>query len=147
MTGLQSVAQKTGIKLYENVSNIRDDMQQCHVTTTKRLLEKQSSIIRQLDEVAQIESNNFTEQMNTLNGIRMLAEAIPVRHTTAVNELDELRSIPASMRVGEGHLRSGTTLQAPTTDVLRRVLRAELKRVADRDQASFSLLHVIAFSV
>lgn len=76
-------------------------MQQCHVTTTNRLLEKQSSIIRQLDEVAQIESNNFTEQMNTLNGIRMLAEAIPVSHTTVVNKLDEFRSIPASMRVGE----------------------------------------------
>lgn len=121
-------------------------MQQCHVTTTNRLLEKQSSIIRQ-DEVAQIESNNFTEQMNTLNGIRMLAEAIPVSHTTAVNKLDEFRSIPASMRVGEGHLRSGTTLQAPTTDVLRRVLRAELKRVADRDQAPFSLLHLSAFSL
>lgn len=119
-------ARRTGIRIYENVSNIRGDIQQSHMTTANRLLETQSAINQHLDEV---ESNSLTEQMNTLNEIRMLVEPIPRNHTVAMEKLDNLSSILASMHMGDGHQQSTCALQAPTTDILRRVLRAELKRV------------------
>ena len=120
---------RIGIKIYENVSSIRSDMQQAHMGTADRLLETQSSISQQLDEVARTESNSLTEQMNTLNEIRMLVEPIPGNHTMTMDKVDNLSSILASMHMGDGHLQSTCALQAPTTDILRRVLRAELKRV------------------
>ena len=108
---------------------MRGQMQQSHTIIANRLLETQSSINRQLHQVARTESANFTQQTNTLNEIRMLAENMPDNHTTAMNKLDELKSILALLPVRQGYLRSNTTLQASTPDVLRRILRAELKRV------------------
>lgn len=122
-------ARRIGIRIYENVSNIRGDIQQSHMTTANRLLETQSAITQHLDEVARVESNSMIEQMNTLNEIRMLVEPIHGNHTMTMNKMDNLSSILASMRMGDGHLQSSCALQAPTTDILRRLLRAELKRV------------------
>lgn len=122
-------ARRIGIRVYENVSNIRDDIQQSHMSTANRLLETQSAISQQLEAVARVESNSLTEQVNTLNEIRMLVEPIPGNHTMSMNKVDNLISILASMRMGDGQLQSSRALQAPTTDILRRVVRAELKRV------------------
>lgn len=122
-------ARRIGIRIYENVSNIRGDIQQFHMSTGNRLLETQSAISQQLEEVARVESNSLTEQMNTLNEIRMLAEPISGNHTMTINSVDNLSSILASMRMGDGHLQSNRAFQAPTTDILRKVLRAELRRV------------------
>ena len=48
--------------------------------------------------------NNFTEQKSTLNGIRTLAGAIPEKHTTAMDKLDELGPFLASVRMSGGHM-------------------------------------------
>ena len=108
---------------------MQGQMQQSHTITANRLLEAESSINRQLHQAARTESINFREQTNTLNEIRMLAGNIPDNHTAAMNKLDEIKSTLALTSVGQGHLRSNTTLQASTPDVLIRILRAELKRV------------------
>ena len=121
-------ARRTGIKVYENISNLQDDMQS-HITNTDRSFEKQSSISQQLDEAARSQSSSFTAQTNTLKAIRMLAEPILDNHNKTVTKLDELGSTLASMRMSEGYLHSTRTFQAPSTDVLRRLLRAELRRV------------------
>ena len=111
-------ARVNGIKIYEQLSKVQDGIQQT-----------ESSINQRLDEVSRVESDNFTAQTSTLNGIRMLAENIPKNHTTTMNKLDQLASTLASIRIGEGHQRSITTLQASSFDTLTRMLRAELKRI------------------
>ena len=111
-------ARANGIKTYQELSNVQDGIQQT-----------QSSINQRLDEVARVESDNFTAQTSTLNGIRVLAENIPKNHTTTMNKLDQLASTLASIRMGGGHRRSITTLQASTSDTFTKILRAELKRV------------------
>ena len=121
-------ARRTGIKIYEKISNLRDDMQS-HMTNTDRSFEQQSSISQQLDEAARTHSSSFTTQTNTLKEIRMLAEPIHDNYITTITKLDELGSTLASMRMSEGYLHSTCTFQTPSTDVLRRLLRAELRRV------------------
>ncbi len=121
-------ARRTGIKVYENISNLQNDMQS-HITNTDRSFEKQSSISQQLDEAARTQSNSFTAQANTLREVRRLAEPIHDNHIATITKLDELGSTLASMRMSEGYMHSTRTFQAPSTDVLRRLLRAELKRV------------------
>ena len=111
-------ARANWIKTYEQLSNVQDGIQQT-----------QSSINQRLDEVARVESDNFTAQTSTLNGIRMLAENIPENQTTIMNKLDQLASTLTSIRIGEGHRRSITTLQASSFDTFTRMLRAELKRI------------------
>ena len=111
-------ARANGIKTYEKLSNVQNGIQQT-----------QSSINQRLDEVARVESDNFTAQTSTLNGIRTLAENIPKNHTTTMNKLDQLASSLASIRIGEGHRKSITTLQASSFDIFTRMLRVELKRI------------------
>ncbi len=90
------------------------------------MVETKSSILRRLDEAAQIESDRFTEQANTLHDIRLLAEPMPDNHTKTMAKLEDLI---AAMQVNEGHLQSITTFQATSIDVMRRLVRAELTGV------------------
>ncbi|KAL8721473.1 MAG: hypothetical protein Q9225_001852 [Loekoesia sp. 1 TL-2023] len=126
MNGLQITTQRNGMKIYEQLSSIRSDLQQNGTATESQLREAQLSISQQLGEAARDNSDKLLEQANMLKSIQTLVEPVADNHAKT---MDQLASLANAMRLSEGHLRSTAAFEAPTIDIFRRLLRAELRNV------------------
>ena len=113
---------RNGIKYYEQISGIREDLRQIDTASSSQL-EAKSATIQRLNDITRIESENGAELQRALDDIRNLVEPVSENHAKVI---DKLNDISATTRSNEGHMQSCNTFQATSTDAICRMLRAEL---------------------
>ncbi|KAL9003322.1 MAG: hypothetical protein Q9188_003798 [Gyalolechia gomerana] len=116
-------ARRNGIKIYEQVSSIRGDLQQSDAATANQLREAKSSISQLIGEAARDGSDKLSEQVKMLGSIQTLVEPVPDNYAKTIDRLEDLVT---AMQLSAAHQRSSTTLEATSMDILRRLPRAEL---------------------
>ncbi|KAL9059796.1 MAG: hypothetical protein Q9206_001332 [Seirophora lacunosa] len=123
MTGLHITAQRNVISIYNQISSIRNEMQQSHASSLSQLGEAKSSISQQIGEATRYGSDRISEQADMLRSIQTLVEPVAENHA---NTIDRLGDLVTSTHLSEGRLLSKMALGNISVDSLRRILRTEV---------------------
>lgn len=122
MACLQVTAQRNGLKIYEQTSNIRGELQQNQLSTDSQL-RKVEATMNQMAEAAREVSRELSDQAIMLQSIHTSARIVTENHSKAMDRMNDLFT---AIGVNEGHQQSRTFLAGLSLDTLRQVLRAEL---------------------
>ena len=120
---------RTDIKLFEITSRIQTNTRQSADSVLNELYTLGSTLEKQMTELSQPAAKALAEQKTNLREIHALIEPIPENHATIMNKFEGIAANIDSLRRDEGRVTSSAAIQASSTDVIEKIVRAELSRV------------------
>ena len=120
---------RTDIKLYEHTLGVRDDLHQLDVSVASVIEGARSSISQNLDQVAQIQSSKSAEHTTALDRMETRLKPISDSNALVMDRLEQILRRLTRAQIDQRTLKSDTTFQATSTEVMTRIVRAELRRV------------------
>lgn len=110
--------------MFEQNFGIRNALQELDVSTASYVEGARSSLSQQVDNVARIQQSNSAEYATALGRIERRLKPVSDSNTLIMDELDQMLRLLATKQVDER-----STFQTTSTEVMTRVIRAELRRV------------------
>lgn len=119
---------RTEVKLYEEILNVRNDLQQLDASTASHAEGARSSLSQQVDNIARIQSSNSVEHTTALGLIGTRLKPVADSNALVMDKLDQMLRLLATKQVDERASKSHSTFQTASIELVTRIVQAELRR-------------------
>ena len=87
-----------------------------------------SPLSQHQEQASRNESTRYFQQMPKLDDLQRIAETSANNHAVTVGKLDSITSVVGSIQNSQVHQQSNTIFESASTELLARVIRAEMRR-------------------